>query len=76
MERTIRTLTTSLLVACLGWGCNTLDEDPGADTAAIDHALSLSASSTFILTHLDLRRCASPICGGYFVKAVNLERLT
>ncbi|MDO9002154.1 MAG: hypothetical protein Q7V20_01730 [Aquabacterium sp.] len=28
-------------------------------------------SSHYIVTRLDLRKCAYPVCGGYFVKAVN-----
>ncbi len=28
-------------------------------------------SSYFIVTHADLRKCAFPLCGGYFVRAVN-----
>jgi hypothetical protein len=31
--------------------------------------------SYYIVTHRDLRKCASPLCGGYYVKAVN-NRLT
>ncbi len=47
-----------------------------------DHALSLestrvspeplSSTSTFYTVRADLRRCVSPMCGGYFVKRVNL----
>jgi hypothetical protein len=38
-------------------------------------ALSQSASSsTFYTFRRDLRRCASPQCGGYFIKAVNQSR--
>jgi hypothetical protein len=35
---------------------------------------SLAATSTFYSVRPDLRRCASPICGGYFVKSVNMDR--
>jgi hypothetical protein len=47
-----------------------------------DHALPLepnpvspdplSGTSTFYTVRADLRRCVSPMCGGYFVKRVNL----
>ncbi|HMJ26230.1 MAG TPA: DUF6748 domain-containing protein, partial [Pyrinomonadaceae bacterium] len=33
---------------------------------------SLSSTSTFYTVREDMRRCASPMCGGYFVKRVNL----
>lgn len=33
---------------------------------------SLSSTSTYYSVRPDLRRCASPRCGGYFVKRVNL----
>jgi len=32
----------------------------------------LSSNSTFYTVRADLRRCISPICGGYFIKRVNL----
>ena len=32
----------------------------------------LSSTSTYYLVRADLRRCASPMCGGHFVKRVNL----
>jgi hypothetical protein len=32
----------------------------------------LSTTSTFYTVRADLRRCVSPMCGGYFVKRVNL----
>jgi hypothetical protein len=44
-----------------------------AETAeASDEADTLGSTSTyFIATHIDTRRCASPMCGGVFVKRVN-----
>jgi hypothetical protein len=34
----------------------------------------LSSTSTFYLLRADLRKCASPMCGGYFVRRVNEAR--
>jgi hypothetical protein len=34
-------------------------------------AQSLSGNSTYYTVRRDLRRCASPLCGGFFVKRVN-----
>ena len=42
-----------------------------AETAAPD---SLASTSSFYSFRRDLRRCASPRCGGYFVKLVNQTR--
>ena len=35
---------------------------------------SLASTSTFYTIRRDVRRCASPLCGGYFIKAVNERR--
>ena len=35
---------------------------------------SLASTSSFYTIRRDLRRCASPMCGGYFVKLVNQPR--
>src|SRR6266550_2001764 len=32
----------------------------------------INATSTFYSVRQDLRRCVSPLCGGYFVKRVNM----
>lgn len=34
----------------------------------------VSSTSTFYTIRRDLRRCASPLCGGYFIKLVNQPR--
>jgi hypothetical protein len=36
---------------------------------------SLASTSTFYTIRRDLRRCASPMCGGYFIKLVNQSRM-
>lgn len=41
------------------------------DRAPLD---SLASTSTYFLVRRDLRRCASPMCGGYFVRRVNQTR--
>src|SRR3954471_7619383 len=35
---------------------------------------SVSSTSSFYTIRRDLRRCASPMCGGYFIKLVNQPR--
>jgi hypothetical protein len=46
---------------------------PGLDTTApaVD---SLASTSTYYTIRRDVRRCASPMCGGYFIKQVNQAR--
>ena len=48
-----------------------------ASPAAVDSNSvpdSLASTSTFFTIRRDLRRCASPRCGGFFVKRVNTRR--
>ena len=53
---------------------------PSADSAAVAPKKANSKpkpninNSTFYLVRPDLRRCASPMCGGYFVRRVNSDR--
>lgn len=44
----------------------TMESSPALD--------SLASTSTFFAVRPDLRRCASPRCGGYFVRRVNQRR--
>lgn len=46
---------------------------PVVNTAAPD-VVQISGTSSFYSIRRDLRRCASPMCGGYFVKLVNQTR--
>ncbi len=46
---------------------------PVVNTAAPD-VVQISGTSSFYSIRRDLRRCASPMCGGYFVKLVNQSR--
>lgn len=44
---------------------------PGTDPSAPPSAIDPAAEPYFIVTRVDARKCAYPVCGGYFVKAVN-----
>jgi hypothetical protein len=44
--------------------------EPESDSASPE---PVAATSTFYSVRPDLRRCVSPLCGGYFVKRVNLS---
>src|ERR687895_188210 len=46
-------------------------EPPNVPESALD---SLASTSSFYSFRRDLRRCAAPRCGGYFVKLVNQSR--
>ena len=46
----------------------TVRPSPVESTTPLD---SLSSTSSFYVIRRDMRRCASPLCGGYFVRRVN-----
>jgi uncharacterized protein DUF6748/Kazal-type serine protease inhibitor-like protein len=66
-------------LASLGsFACSAGDVDP---TASEEAAVSTSAQDlraaapSYVTVRRDLRRCASPLCGGFFVDAVNQDTL-
>jgi hypothetical protein len=76
MKRAARALTVCFLSLGVAAGCNSLDDSAPPEAATSAEALVAGGSTTFIVTHLDFRKCIAPLCGGYFVKAVNLRRTT
>lgn len=44
---------------------------PGTDPSGPPTVIDPQAQPHFIVTRVDARKCAYPLCGGYFVKAVN-----
>lgn len=44
---------------------------PGTDPSTQPPVVEAPAEPYFIVTRVDARKCAYPVCGGYFVKAVN-----
>jgi len=44
---------------------------PGTDPSSPPATADAQAEPYFIVTRVDARKCAYPLCGGYFVKAVN-----
>ena len=44
---------------------------PGTDPSTPPPAVETPTEPYFIVTRVDARKCAYPVCGGYFVKAVN-----
>jgi hypothetical protein len=59
--RSLAVAALSLIVSALA---STADAQPAPE----------DASTFFIVTRPDVRRCAYPLCGGYFVKRVNHEQ--
>lgn len=74
IRRTLVSLLGSLvLFACGSAGSGQTDEGVVNDevTAESEDALKADGRSTFYLARHDNRRCASPMCGGWFVHRVN-----
>lgn len=71
-------LSTALSsVACtLTLGCNPpeLQESDAADDEVEDREAAVEQSTFYIVTRRDYRKCAFPLCGGYYVKQVNREQ--
>ena len=57
------------LATLVGCAAETTNDPQVADSA--EDLTGRSNNGYFVVTHRDLRRCVSPICGGYFVKRVN-----
>jgi hypothetical protein len=62
-------LVRSLVVGVLLAGCQ-VGADVGADDEAAAESITVRADGYFTAEH-DARRCASPMCGGYWVSPVN-----
>jgi hypothetical protein len=56
--------------------CGVSDSTVGSDTSTQDGAELSSSSRTYIALRKDMRACASPMCGGYFVHDVNRTTTT
>ena len=63
----------SMLAGCAADTSSEPSDDGSEVLDEAEEALTGTPSSFgyFVVTHRDLRRCASPMCGGYFVKRVN-----
>lgn len=66
-------------LASLGsFACSAGDVDPSAsETDAVSTTAEdlRAAAPSYVTVRRDLRRCASPLCGGFFVDAVNQDTL-
>jgi hypothetical protein len=57
------------ITLCLAAGLLSTAPGAHAQTATTDRLAA--PESVLIVTHVDARKCIYPLCGGYFVKAVN-----
>lgn len=68
----IRTLVTATALAMSASAqAQNMPPAPGTAPSAPPAAIDTKAEPYFIVTRIDARKCAYPLCGGYFVKAVN-----
>ncbi|HZS37516.1 MAG TPA: Kazal-type serine protease inhibitor family protein [Polyangia bacterium] len=75
----IRSLVLATLVAALAPGCGNLDNSESDDaelTPAGGKADSASSTSTYYTVRQDVRKCAWPACGQYWVKRANFSTTT
>jgi Kazal-type serine protease inhibitor domain len=68
----------SMLAGCAADTSSEADDDGSELVEASEDAITGGASNFgyFVVTHRDMRKCASPMCGGYFVKRVNQAKTT
>ena len=59
------------LLSLLATACSASVSEGEPDPAVDTDEEALASTTTFVVTRRDLRKCASPMCGGVFVKAVN-----
>ncbi|MEY4768785.1 MAG: hypothetical protein RL637_1424 [Pseudomonadota bacterium] len=52
-----------ILISGLGLGINQLE--------AAEQCSTIGSTDYYRVTHIDMRKCASPMCGGYYVQRVN-----
>jgi hypothetical protein len=57
------------IASCGAW----VDPSPDGDVTTTAASLSGLELERFVTLKLDTRRCATPLCGGYFVREVNLD---
>lgn len=65
-------LVFTLILSSIAWSPTRTDSRVATTPVTIEtQQASVSQNSTFYTIRPDMRRCASPMCGGYFVKRVN-----
>lgn len=67
----IRTLVAVAAMALSALSHAQSTPTPGTDPSTPSPSVDAKAEPYLIVTRVDARKCAYPVCGGYFVKAVN-----
>lgn len=67
----IRSLVAAAALALIASAHAQSTPTPGTDPSTPPTVIDAKAEPYFIVTRIDARKCAYPLCGGYFVKAVN-----
>lgn len=70
----MRSSLFALGLAALSLSACSASTDTAADDTSEDAVSTNRNSGYFMVTRADARRCASPLCGGYFVKRVNASK--
>lgn len=71
----MRTLIVSAVLLA-GCGVSQSEINQGGDARGEDNAELSTSSRTLVALRRDLRKCASPMCGGYYVHDVNRVHLS
>jgi len=71
----MRTLIVSAVLLA-GCGVSQSEINQGGDARGEDSAELSTSSRTLVALRRDLRKCASPVCGGYYVHDVNRVNLS
>ena len=74
MNRLLLLVAASSMFACVA-ATNDRGDDEGA-TEDSEGAASIASTSTYFTVRHDMRRCISPICGGYWVARTNRTTTT
>jgi hypothetical protein len=64
-------LTGLALLGCSGTGASIDGSGSDEATAALTQDLQLGGDASYLRLRRDVRRCAAPLCGGFFVERVN-----
>lgn len=70
-RRSFVLVLVSLVLSVAAIRTPSADSGPAATNAETTKPKSNVSNSTFYLARPDLRKCASPMCGGYFIRQVN-----
>src|SRR4051812_46713382 len=74
MRNVLLAFTGALSMAAFGCTAPVEEAAVAGQGEAVEACEASAEASYYVVTHIDARKCAYPMCGGYFVKAVNREK--